>query len=296
MKQAAEYAKRINRLFNTLRRQHGKVEPPTELNPIEQLILAILARNTSDAKAQLAYHRLRENMVDNNELRVTPPGELAEVLGHELPDPVNKAKALLDALNAVYDRQNAMDLSFLKGMSVRDARDCLRSLTGVDEFAAARVVLLSLGGHAIPVDEHTAYVLRKEDLVGAEATIEEIQAFLERHIHATEGITFSSLIRKYAATKAPKAVPPPPKAEKPKTAHDTPEKAKAAPDTADKVKAVHEAAEKTRATAPPAKKGKEDPAHHPSAASKTPPGTHVRTDKKARPDARPVPKTKPARK
>lgn len=281
MKQAAEYAKKVNRLFNTLKKQHGKVEPPTEMNPLEQLILAILARNTSDTKAHAAYHRLRENMVDNNELRVTPPGELADVLGDDLPDTVAKARVLLDALNGVYDRQNAMDLSFLKGMSVRDARDCLRSLSGVDEFAAARVVLLSLGGHAIPIDDHTASVLRREELVSPEATIEEIQAFLERHIHAADTLTFSMLLHRYAATKAPRTVTPMP------------------PIRVDKSKIMAEVTEKPRVVVVAAKKGKEGNARAAStSAHKVPAVSHARPDKekKAPPAVKPAPKAKPARK
>lgn len=230
MKNAAEYVKRIRRLFNQLRRQYGKPDPPDPMNPLEHLILAILARDTSEARARAAYDRLRASMVDNNELRVTPANEVVELLGSDLPDRSAKARSLIDALNAVYDRQNAMDLSFLKAMSVREARDCLRSLSGVDEFAAARVVLFSLGGHAIPVDEHTAYVLRKEGLAGPEATTEEIQAFLERHVHASEAMSFSILLHRYASTRAPK--PTPPKVESTRMSSARAETARAAGDGA----------------------------------------------------------------
>lgn len=219
MKHAAEYAKRIKRLFGQLRKQYPKPEPPDSLNPLEHLVLAILSRGTSETRSQAAFERLREAMVDFNELRVTPPAETADAMGPDMPDRLEKARAIVEALNAVYDKQNAMDLSHLKGMSVREARDFLRSLAGVDEFAAARVVLLCLGGHAVPIDEHTAAVLKKEDMIAADATIEEIQAFLERHILASEALAFSAMLHRYAAGRTVKA-PASPKAvsvaEKPK--------------------------------------------------------------------------------
>jgi endonuclease III len=209
MKHGAEYAKRIKHLYNQLRRQYGKPQPPDHTDPLEQLILGILARGTTDTKAQGAFRRLRENLVDHNELRVTPCVELAETLGTDLPDVEAKARNLVDALNAIYDRHNVVDLAFLRDKSVRDAREYLRSLPGVDEFAAARVVLYSLGGHAIPVDEGMMQVLRKEELISPDATVAEVQTFLERHVPSSEAAEFSSLLHRYTAGRIPKAPPVP---------------------------------------------------------------------------------------
>jgi endonuclease-3 len=207
MKHGAEYAKRIRHLYHQLRRQYGKPPPPDHTEPIEQLILGILARDTTEAKAQAAFRRLRESLVDHNELRVTPAVELAETLGPDLPDAATRAQNLVDALNAIYDRHNVVDLSFLRDKPVRDAREYLRALPGVDEFTAARVVLYSLGGHAIPVDQSMVWVLRKENLVPPEATLSEVQAFLERHISAQEAAEFAALMHRYAAGRLPKTVP-----------------------------------------------------------------------------------------
>jgi len=207
MRHGAEYAKRIRHLYHQLRRQYGKPPPPDHTEPIEQLILGILARDTTEAKAQAAFRRLRESLVDHNELRVTPAVELAETLGPDLPDAATRAQNLVDALNAIYDRHNVVDLSFLRDKPVRDAREYLRALPGVAEFTAARVVLYSLGGHAIPVDQSVVWVLRKENLVPPEATLSEVQAFLERHISAQEAAEFAALMHRYAAGRLPKTVP-----------------------------------------------------------------------------------------
>lgn len=207
MKHGAEFAKRIRSLYNQLRRQYGKPQPPDHTDPLEQLILGILSRGATEAKANAAYRRLHENLVDHNELRVTPCVELAEMLGGDLPEVQARARSLVDALNAIYDRHNAVDLAFLRDKPVRDAREYLRSLPGVDEFTAARVVLYSLGGHAIPVDESMMFVFRKEDLISPEATVPEVQTFLERHIQSSEAAEFAALMHRYAASRAPKIVP-----------------------------------------------------------------------------------------
>ncbi|HOW18313.1 MAG TPA: hypothetical protein PLC79_04690 [Phycisphaerae bacterium] len=209
MKHGAEYAKRIRHLYHQLRRQYGKPPPPDHTEPIDQLILGILSRDTTEAKAHAAFRRLRESLVDHNELRVTPAVELAETLGPDLPDAATRAQNLVDALNAIYDRHNVVDLSFLRDKPVRDAREYLRALPGVDEFTAARVVLYSLGGHAVPVDQSMVWVLRKENLVPPEATLPEVQAFLERHISAQEAAEFAALMHRYAAGRLPKTMPLP---------------------------------------------------------------------------------------
>ena len=59
MKHGTEYAKRIKRLFNRLRRDYGKPQRSNRTDLIEQLILGILSRDTSESKAQAAQNRLR---------------------------------------------------------------------------------------------------------------------------------------------------------------------------------------------------------------------------------------------
>ena len=73
MKHGSEYAKRVKRLFQQLIRKFGRPAETEPTDPIEQLILGILSLCTSATKAKVVYRRLRQHMVDLNELRVTPP-------------------------------------------------------------------------------------------------------------------------------------------------------------------------------------------------------------------------------
>ncbi|GMV96586.1 MAG: hypothetical protein HRF43_04800 [Phycisphaerae bacterium] len=220
MKHGSEYAKQIRRLWRQMLRQFGKPRVPEPTDPIEQLILGILGACTSDHKAAAVYRRLREHTVDLNELRVTPAMELAELIGPGLPLAREKARRIVDALNAIRRRQDKLDLSFLQQRGRREAREYLESLEGVDKSAAASVVLFSLGGHAIPVDDLILYVLRQEGAVDPGADIAEVQGFLERTIPAAEAAEFSILLSRYAAGKVRVPVerlrsllhPPPPPA------------------------------------------------------------------------------------
>jgi len=201
MKHGNEYARRVKRLFHQLIRKFGKPAAFELTNPIEQLVVGILASCTSLNKAQTVFRKLRHQMVDLNELRVTPPTELAEIIGDGLPLAREKARRIVDALNDIRRRQDTMDLMFLRERGRREAREYLESLEGVDRSAAASVVLYSLGGHAIPVDDLMLYVLRSEEMVDPAAELAEVQGFLERHISAADTQAFAELLGRYAVSR-----------------------------------------------------------------------------------------------
>ncbi|HOQ88058.1 MAG TPA: hypothetical protein PLQ89_20320, partial [Phycisphaerae bacterium] len=201
MKRGSEYAKRVKQLYQQMVRKHGKPEvgPPTD--PIHQLVVAILSENTAEAKATALFKRICDQMVDLNELRVTPPMELAELIGNAVPQGREKAHRITRVLNEIRARQDSLDLSFLKQRGRREAREYLESLEGVGLYAAASVMVYSLGGHAIPVDYLTIYVLRKEEIVDPSANQAEVQGFLERNVAAADGPVFVRLLNRHVVTE-----------------------------------------------------------------------------------------------
>lgn len=204
MKHGGEYARRLKKLYTQVVRKTGKLPPAEPTDPIEQLIIGILSGCTSLIKAQTIFRKLRQQVVDLNELRVTPPMELAEMIGDAVPLAREKAQRIVDSLNAIRRRQDSLELGFLKQRGRREAREYLESLEGVDRAAAASVVLYSLGGHAIPVDDLTLYVLQKEDVVDPDASPAEVQAFIERHVNASDARTFAEGLRHHVLAHAPR--------------------------------------------------------------------------------------------
>lgn len=201
MKRGSEYAKRVKQLYHQMARKLGKPQLPELADPLHQLIVGILSENTAESKAASLFKRIREQMVDLNELRVTPPMELAATIGNAVPLAREKAERIIRVLNEIRARQDSLDLSFLKLRGRREAREFLESLEGVGLYAAASVVVHSLGGHAIPVDFLTIYVLRKENIVDGSASQADVQGFLERNVSAAEGRAFSILLNRHVAAE-----------------------------------------------------------------------------------------------
>lgn len=213
MKDGSRYAERVRRRFPKSSLPAAETCPaPTD--PLVQLGCAILGGGLGEEAGQRALEHLRRAMVDWNEVRVSAPLELAAAVDSTIDRAVARCDALRRALNAVFDRESRMSLDGLRSMKIRDARQFLTSLDGADEFAAASVVLWSLGGHAIPVDDRTLDALRREDLIHPDASRAEVQAFLERAVPAAQARPFCVMLRAWGAAHPRDESTPPSTAKK----------------------------------------------------------------------------------
>ena len=201
MKRGTFYARRVKRLFHKLKQEHGTPEIPDPTDPLHQLLLALLTSESSDQRGHRAMKALFDVMVDFNEIRVSTSAEIARAISQHLPNPIKHAETIRNALDAVFRKEHAIRLDRLNKLGRREARQYLTQLSGVDAAAAASVVLWSLGGHAIPVSERLFQALRDADLVDASASIDQVQAFLERNISAHDAKAFCLLMNKFVAAK-----------------------------------------------------------------------------------------------
>ncbi len=202
MKNGTFYAKRVKRFFSKLKQEYESPEAPEPLDPVRALMLGLLSRETTEANAKRALDSLFEAMVDYNELRVSTIPEISERIETYIPNAAKRADALRRVLNAIYHKQHRVSLDRLHKLGRREARHYLESLDGMDAHAAASVVLWSLGGHAVPVDVRMLERLRQEELVEPSASIEEVQAFLERNIPATDAREFCILMGRHVDATA----------------------------------------------------------------------------------------------
>ena len=197
MKNSAEHTRALTQLLNRLGRDAPK-QPLDARSPVEQLIFSFLAYDASQSKAASAYERLMGHMVDLNDLRVSDSGEIVAVLGANYPAAVDRSVRLRAALNTIYRREHAVDLSSLADKPKKDVRAYLDSLDGVVPYVSAAVTLLSFGGHAIPLDEQLYRKLLADGIIEEGSTFEETQSFLEHHIRFEDAVEAHQRLRAYA--------------------------------------------------------------------------------------------------
>ncbi len=205
MRGATECAKRLKSAFNSLRNKLGKVGPLPVTDPITQLILGVLSRDTPESRASEGLDRLRGMVVDYNELRVIPPIELAGVL-HDFPDHRLKCEDISRALNTIFAAEHSVSLERVSGLPKKDQSAYLDKIDGLDPYTRARIRLLGLRIHAIPLDEAMWAYARSAGLVDGHCSLLEAQQFLERTVAEDDALEFVALIKKHAWAECGAAV------------------------------------------------------------------------------------------
>ncbi len=203
---SADPTKKLASLLRKLRGQHTDLaapvvtpEPPDEFDPlVHQLVFSMLLWEASTAQARNALKRIREAVVDYNELRVCVADEVSHVIGDKYPLSLERAMRLRTTLHDIYQRQHAISLAHLQELGKREARHYLDGLAGCPPFVAARVCLVQGLGHAIPADERLCTLLSGEQVLEPGTPVEQATSWLEHHIKAEEGREAALLLQAWS--------------------------------------------------------------------------------------------------
>jgi endonuclease III len=203
MKNSREYSKKVQQLYRSLKRQFSKVEKVVYDEPVDALVYAIISENLSEAASQSAIRRFADHFVDLNDLRVSQPKEIIEVLA---PAASCEARAgavtmtvaskLTSILKVIFDEYHKVSLGAMKKIGKRPARKILEKMDGVSRFVVDYCMLTSLGGHAIPLTQTMIEFLRSNKLVHPNADHEEIEGFLAKQTPAENAYEFYALLRR----------------------------------------------------------------------------------------------------
>jgi len=163
-----------------------------------ELVVSMLLWESSFAHATKAFERIRSELVDLNEMRVCTPDELMAVLGARIPRSSQRSLRLLSVLNAIYERENELSLHSLREMNKKQVLAYLASIDGLPHYASARVLLIGLGLHAVPLDERIAKKLAGESVLDTSHTLDQQASQLERLVRATDSLETYTLIEHWA--------------------------------------------------------------------------------------------------
>ena len=182
-----------------------KADAPME--PLPRLIRAFLEYDCDEARASIADRKLIENMVDHNELRVTPAIELAALLGVRYPFAESRCSALHRTLQSIFDREHHMKLDRLKELKKTEVRPYLQSLAGITPYVEAAVCVDCFGIVAAPVDTKLLLWLVSKDALPEGLDLKSAQQHIEKHLKATEAEAFFHGARKEIDDWSPKVWP-----------------------------------------------------------------------------------------
>jgi endonuclease-3 len=193
----SDKVKRLERMRLALRRRYGDPPRPAVTHPVEHALRVILAEETTAQEAEKALARIREHFVDLNDLRVSRPREIREVLGQDFPRSSHKARVIPRLLDQVFKQHNSMVWDFIEAMGKVQTRAYFGKLEDVRPFVAAVIARDCAGAHAFPVDGDVARVLSRIGVVDlADQSEAEMQAFLERAVKANRAYELHWLVKR----------------------------------------------------------------------------------------------------
>jgi endonuclease-3 len=171
-------AERAVKVHEKLLEFYGEPIWRNPLPAIDELVSTILSQNTNDVNRDRAFDALRvkfptwegvRDAKEKNVIEAIRPAGLAN----------QKGPRIQQVLKAITRERGNLDLSFLKEMSVEDARNWLTKFNGVGPKTAAIVLCFSLGMPAFPVDTHVYRVTGRIGLHPERMTVEQAHPHLE---------------------------------------------------------------------------------------------------------------------
>lgn len=186
LKNPASATRKLSALLRKLGDGSRPEAHPSHDEPIATLVMSFLLWESTMDKALAAYERLRDEVVDFNDLRVCMPHETADILGPRYPRVQERCQRLRAVLRSIYLREHAVSLDKHKAAGKREVKKYVDSLEGIVPYVASRVLLLSFDSHAIPVDEQLRLCLAKIEVCEPQIELVDLATWLGSQIKAED--------------------------------------------------------------------------------------------------------------
>jgi endonuclease-3 len=171
-------AKRALKIHERLLEFYGEPIWRNPLPAIDELVSTILSQNTNDINRDRAFNALRARLSTWEEVRDANVVDVVEAIR---PSGLanQKGPRIQQVLRSITEERGSLDLSFLKDLTVEEARNWLTRFNGVGPKTAAIVLCFSLDMPAFPVDTHVYRVTGRIGLRPEKMTVERAHPHLE---------------------------------------------------------------------------------------------------------------------
>ena len=169
---------RALKIHNTLLQAFGEPIWRNPLPAIDELVSTILSQNTNDVNRDRGFNALRAKRPTWESVR---DAKAEDVIAAIRPAGLanQKGPRIQQVLRAITAERGSLDLNFLAGLPVEEARAWLTKFNGVGPKTAAIVLCFSLNMPAFPVDTHIYRVSGRTGLRPEKMTVEQAHPYLE---------------------------------------------------------------------------------------------------------------------
>ena len=169
---------RALKIHNTLLQAFGEPIWRNPLPAIDELVSTILSQNTNDVNRDRGFNALRAKLPTWESVR---DAKVQDVIAAIRPAGLanQKGPRIQQVLRAITAERGSLDLNFLAGLPVEEARAWLTKFNGVGPKTAAIVLCFSLNMPAFPVDTHIYRVSGRTGLRPEKMTVEQAHPYVE---------------------------------------------------------------------------------------------------------------------
>ena len=172
---------RAVKIHNTLLQAFGEPIWRDPLPAIDELVSTILSQNTNDVNRDRGFNTLRAKLPTWEAVR---DADIEDVINAIRPAGLanQKGPRIQQVLRAITEERGSLNLDFLAGLPIEEARAWLTKFNGVGPKTAAIVLCFSLNMPAFPVDTHIYRVSGRTGLRGLhpeKMTVEQAHPHLE---------------------------------------------------------------------------------------------------------------------
>jgi len=154
-------------------------------DPLDELILTILSQSTSDTNSRRAFQHLKSRFADWEAVRRARPATIAAAIKSGGLANV-KSVVIKNVLNEIKLRRGELDLSFLRTISIAEAKAFLTSLKGIGPKTANCVLLFACGRPVFPMDTHIFRITRRLGLIPPSGSDEQAHKLMEQLVPANK--------------------------------------------------------------------------------------------------------------
>ena len=171
-------AQRAIKVHKRLLEFYGEPLWRNPLPAIDELVSTILSQNTNDINRDRAFNFLRAKFPTWEAVRDAKTQAVIEAI-RPAGLANQKGPRIQQVLRSITEERGSLDLSFLKDLTVEEARNWLTRFNGVGPKTAAIVLCFSLDMPAFPVDTHVYRVTGRIGLRPEKMTVEQAHPHLE---------------------------------------------------------------------------------------------------------------------
>lgn len=189
----------LRRVLSLLERKLGRRRRRRRPDPLETVLHAVLAGDGNDLAAMTIIQRLREDLVDWNELRVTTPRAIEELIS-SLPDAAEKAHLVKRVLRKLFLEHHSLSLNHLKRYGQARIWAELEAFGGMTAPMKARVLLKAFDFNVLPVTSDIERLTKRLGLVESYLTRDKVEEGIAEILPPKRIYSFYHLMSEQAET------------------------------------------------------------------------------------------------